>query len=52
MRFALKIGGSLIFKMGNETFWDNEMIYPPEKTDKLIVYCQKGKRSVIAADYL
>ena len=45
-------GGSLIFKMGNETFWDNEMIYPPEKTDKIIVYCMKGKRSIIAADYL
>jgi len=45
-------GGSLIFKMGNESFWDNEMIYPPEKTDKIIVYCMKGKRSIIAADYL
>jgi rhodanese-related sulfurtransferase len=45
-------GGSLIFKIGNEDFWDAEMIYPPEKTDKLIVYCKKGKRSVIAADYL
>ena len=45
-------GGSLIFKIGNEEFWDNEMIYPPEKSDKIIVYCKKGKRSVIAADYL
>lgn len=45
-------GGVLIFKMGEETFWDNEMIYPPEKTDKIIVYCMKGKRSVLAADYL
>ncbi|MEN8225626.1 MAG: rhodanese-like domain-containing protein [Bacteroidota bacterium] len=45
-------GGVLIFKMGNTEFWDNEMIYPPEKSDKLIVYCKKGKRSVIAADYL
>lgn len=44
--------GVLIFKMGNEAFWDNEMIYPPEKTDNLIVYCKKGKRSVIAAHYL
>jgi len=44
--------GVLIFKMGNEAFWDNEMIYPPEKTDEIIVYCKKGKRSVIAADYL
>lgn len=45
-------GGSLIFKIGNEEFWDAEMIYPPEMTDKIIVYCKKGKRSVIAADYL
>jgi len=45
-------GGILIFKMGNEAFWDNEMIYPPEKTDEIIAYCKKGKRSVIAADYL
>lgn len=45
-------GGVMIFKMGNEAFWDNEMIYPPEMTDKLIVYCKKGKRSVIAAHYL
>ena len=45
-------GGVLIFRMGSEDFWDNEMIYAPEKTDKLIVYCKKGKRSVIAANYL
>ncbi len=45
-------GGVVIFKMENEAFWDNEMIYPPEKTDKIIVYCKKGKRSVIAANYL
>jgi rhodanese-related sulfurtransferase len=42
-------GGVLIFKMENTAFWDNEMIYPPMKTDKIIVYCKKGKRSVIAA---
>lgn len=45
-------GGVLAFKMENTAFWDNEMIYPPMKTDKLIVYCKKGKRSVIAAHYL
>jgi rhodanese-related sulfurtransferase len=45
-------GGVLIFKMENEEFWDNEMIYSPEKTDKIIVYCKKGKRSVLAANYL
>lgn len=45
-------GGVLIFKMENTAFWDNEMIYPPMKSDKMIVYCKKGKRSVIAAHYL
>ncbi len=45
-------GGVLIFRMGSEEFWDNEMIYTPEKTDKIIVYCKKGKRSIIAAKYL
>lgn len=44
--------GVIIFKMGNEAFWDNEMIYPPEMTDKLIVYCKKGNRSAISAKYL
>lgn len=44
--------GVLIFKMGNEAFWDAEMMYPPEKTDKMIVYCKKGMRSVMAAHYL
>jgi rhodanese-related sulfurtransferase len=44
--------GVLIFRMDNEAFWDNEMIYPPEKTDQIIVYCKKGQRSVIAAKYL
>jgi rhodanese-related sulfurtransferase len=44
--------GVLIFKMGNEAFWEQEMMYPPEMTDKMIVYCKKGKRSVMAAHYL
>ena len=41
-----------IFKMNNDEFWENEMTYPPQKTDEFIVYCKKGKRSVMAADAL
>jgi len=45
-------GGLVIFKMENDEFWENEMTYPPEKSDEIIVYCKKGKRSVMAADAL
>ena len=45
-------GGSLPFKMGNDTFWEDEFLYKPEKSDLIIVYCKKGKRSVLAAEAL
>nr|NQU92333.1 rhodanese-like domain-containing protein [Bacteroidota bacterium] len=45
-------GGVLIFKMQNDDFWESEMAYTPQKEDKIIVYCKKGKRSVMAADAL
>lgn len=45
-------GGVLIFKMANETFWEDQMSYTPTKEDEIIVYCKKGKRSVMAADHL
>jgi len=45
-------GGSLIFKVGNEDFWEQAMLYAPLKEDEIIVYCKKGKRSVLAADNL
>lgn len=45
-------GGSLIFKIDNKEFWEQEMLYVPQKTDEIIVYCKKGKRSIIAADAL
>ena len=44
--------GSLEFKVSNEAFWDNEGLYLPEKTDKLVLYCKSGKRSALAADAL
>ena len=45
-------GGSLIFKMGNAEYWDSQMMYLPEETDEIILYCKKGKRSIIAASML
>ncbi len=45
-------GGLVIFKMDDDIFWEGEMTYTPEKTDEIIVYCKKGKRSVMAADAL
>ncbi|MEA3477826.1 MAG: rhodanese-like domain-containing protein [Bacteroidota bacterium] len=44
--------GSIAFKMDNNEFWENEMTYTPEKTDEIVVYCKKGKRSVLAASLL
>ena len=44
--------GTLEFKIGNEEFWDAAMLYMPEKKEKIIVYCKKGKRSILAAESL
>ena len=44
--------GILEFKIGNEEFWDAEMLYMPEKNEELIVYCKKGKRSILAVQAL
>lgn len=45
-------GGVMIFKMANDDFWEEQMSYTPTKEDEIIVYCKKGKRSVMAADQL
>lgn len=45
-------GGVLIFKMGSDEFWESQMAYTPQKEDEIIVYCKKGKRSVMAAESL
>lgn len=44
--------GVLEFKIGNEDFWDAEMLYMPEKEEELILYCKKGKRSILAVQVL
>ena len=44
--------GLLEFRIGSESFWDEEGLYLPEKEDRLVVYCKSGKRSALAADAL
>lgn len=45
-------GGVLVFKMASDEFWEAQMSYTPTKDDEIIVFCKKGKRSVLAADNL
>lgn len=44
--------GSLEFNIADSTYWENEGMYMPEKTDKIIVYCKKGQRGILAAETL
>jgi rhodanese-related sulfurtransferase/predicted small lipoprotein YifL len=41
--------GILEFQIGNEVFWDEQFMYLPEKEEEIIVFCKKGKRSILAA---
>lgn len=44
--------GVLEFRIGNEEFWDSQFLYPPEKTDEIIVYCKKGNRGLLGVEAL
>lgn len=44
--------GSLEFSILDKSFWENEGMYEPQKTDKIIVYCKKGQRGILAAETL
>jgi len=44
--------GVLEFKIGSDAFWEAAMLYKPFKEDQIIVYCKKGKRSILAAESL
>jgi rhodanese-related sulfurtransferase len=44
--------GILEFNINKEAFWESKSLYQPYKTDLLIVYCKKGKRSMLAASTL
>jgi rhodanese-related sulfurtransferase len=44
--------GLLVFNIGKDAFWEQEMLYRPEKEELIIVYCKKGKRGTLAAKTL
>ncbi len=44
--------GSLEFNIGDDEFWDHVGLYKPEKNEKIIVYCKKGQRGILAAETL
>jgi rhodanese-related sulfurtransferase len=44
--------GSLEFSISDSTFWEHVGLYMPEKTEKIIVYCKKGQRGILAAETL
>ena len=44
--------GSLEFLIANGDFWEENFLYQPEKDEKIIVYCRKGNRCILAAESL
>lgn len=44
--------GSLEFSIGDAEFWDHAGLYMPEKNEKIILYCKKGQRGILAAETL
>jgi len=44
--------GSLEFSIGDTEFWDHAGLYMPEKEEKIILYCKKGQRGILAAETL
>lgn len=41
--------GLLEFKIGSADFWMEQYLYPPEKTTEIVVYCNSGNNSILAA---
>jgi len=44
--------GTILFNINNEKLFEDQMMYMPELEDEIVVYCKKGKRSIIAANFL
>jgi len=44
--------GELEFLITDEMFWEEQFMYVPLKTDKIIVYCKAGDRGILAAQAL
>jgi rhodanese-related sulfurtransferase len=41
--------GILEFKIGSEDFWMDQYMYPPEKDTEIVLYCNAGNNSILAA---
>ena len=44
--------GELEFLILDEYFWEEQFMYTPLKTDKIIVYCKAGDRGILAVQSL
>ena len=44
--------GILEFKIAEADFWMAQYMYPPEKNTEIIVYCNSGNNSILAASAL
>jgi rhodanese-related sulfurtransferase len=44
--------GELEFLITDEAFWEEQFMYVPLKTDKIIIYCKVGDRGILAAQAL
>ncbi len=44
--------GTILFNITNEKLFESQMMYTPELEDEIVVYCKKGKRSILAANFL
>jgi sulfur dioxygenase len=44
--------GELEFKIGDEDFWFDQYLYPPDDTTAIVIYCKSGKRGILAATTL
>jgi len=40
--------GILEFKIGDSIFWEEQMMYTPEDTSEIVIYCKKGSRGALA----
>lgn len=44
--------GILEFRIAKETFWEEEMLYMPEKQDLIVICCKLGHRGTLSSDAL
>jgi len=42
--------GVIEFKIANDEYWENQFLYPPLKTDQIVLICKKGKRSLMTIE--